>query len=523
MLNNFSLCQKIMLGQLSSMVVILVTCFVSINLFAPTSFAIPSSLITTLIVAGILISMVVSFFVSRVLCKNLSLALNIAKDVSGGDFTQTIEASQKDEIGMLLKAINDIAGNMKKTLTDIKSGSESLFFSTDSLREFSGSMIEKSDYTRDKAGMVATAAEEMSTNMNSVAAAVEQATVNINIISTAIEELSNTVQEIAHNTERAQSITSNAVNKAETTTNNVNKLGKAAYEISKVTEVITEISEQTNLLALNATIEAARAGEAGKGFAVVANEIKELAKQTAAATMEIRSKIEGIQSTTDISVKEIAEITAIISEIDGTVSGIATAVEEQTATTKEISLNINQASQGIQEINENVAQSTTVVNKIASDINKVSINAVHSAEDGVEIQYSLKEMHDLAVRLQEQVNRFDIGEPKFDIVKIKQAHMMFKDNLRKVMKGEKQMKPEEVATEQNCLFGKWFYSPDGKQYAHLPEYKEVENFHAEVHSMGKQIVIAVNNQNQSKTRDMLSQFDEARISMFKSLEKLYSA
>ncbi len=464
-----------------------------------------------------------SFFVSRILCKNLSLAVNFAQDVSAGNFTRTLGSNDKDDIGLLINSMKAISVNMKKMFMEIKSGSESLFFSTDSLQELSGTMTGQADYTRDKAGMVAAAAEQMSANMNSVAAAVEQASVNMNIISSAIEELSITVQEIAKNTGKAQSITSNAVNKAETTSINVNKLGEAAYEISKVTEVITAISEQTNLLALNATIEAARAGEAGKGFAVVANEIKELAKQTAAATQEIRGKIEGIQSTTDITVKEIADITAIISEIDETVSGIATAVEEQTATTQEISSNINQASQGIQEINENVAQSTTVVNVIASDINKVSINAVHSAEDGVEIQYSVQEMRDLAVRLQAQINHFDIGEPKFDIVKIKQAHMMFKDNIRKVMKGEKQMKSEEVATEHNCMFGKWFYSPDGKQYEHLPEYKEVEKFHAEVHGMGKQIVSAVNNQNQDKTREMLSRFDKARISMFKSLEKLYNA
>jgi methyl-accepting chemotaxis protein len=523
MFNNLSLCQKLMVGQLSATSLILATCLVSISVFTPENFAIPGSLVSTLVVAGVLISISTSFFISRILCKNITLAVLLAQGVSAGNFTQVHESQLKDEIGQLINSMNDISTNMKKMFLDIKSGSESLFFSTDALQELSGSMTEKSDYTRDKAGMVATAAEQMGANMNSVAAAVEQASVNMNIISSAIEELSITVQEIAKNTGRAQSITTNAVHKAESTSANVNELGKAAYEISKVTEVITEISEQTNLLALNATIEAARAGEAGKGFAVVANEIKELAKQTADATHEIRAKIEGIQTTTDITVNEIADISGIISEIDETVSGIATAVEEQTSTTQEISSNISQASQGIQEINENVAQSTTVVNVIASDISKVSVNAVHSAEDGVEIQYSVKEMRDLAVRLQTKINHFDIGEPKFDIIKIKQAHMMFKDNIRKVMKGEKQMTSEEVSTEQNCMFGKWFYSPGGKQYEHLPEYKEVEKFHAEVHGTGKQIVSAVNNQNQDKTREMLSRFDEARISMFQSLEKLYSA
>ncbi len=45
-------------------------------------------------------------------------------------------------------------------------------------------------------------------------------------------------------------------------------------------------------MALNATIEAGR--ERRQGFCVVANEIKELAKQTALATKEIKEKIGSI-------------------------------------------------------------------------------------------------------------------------------------------------------------------------------------------------------------------------------------
>ena len=186
----------------------------------------------------------------------------------------------------------------------------------------------------------------------------------------------------------------------------MNELGKAADQINKVTETITEISEQTNLLALNATIEAARAGEAGKGFAVVANEIKELAKQTAAATVDIKTKIPGVQEATGVTVKEINEIGEVITDVDKIVATIAAAVEEQTATTKEIAQNVHQASQGIAEVNENVAQSSTVSAEIASDIATVNSSANEMSQASGQVKVSAEELSGIADRLKEMMAKF---------------------------------------------------------------------------------------------------------------------
>jgi len=194
---------------------------------------------------------------------------------------------------------------------------------------------------------------------------------NMDMVATSAEEMTTTINEIARNSESARTITHEAVSKARGASVKVDDLGRAAQEISKVTETITKISEQTNLLALNATIEAARAGESGKGFAVVANEIKDLARQTAGASLEIKEKVHGIQHSTSVTVLEIEQILNIISDIDEIVSSIANAVEEQSATTREIADNVAQASVGIQEVSKNVNQSSDVSTDISKEISRL--------------------------------------------------------------------------------------------------------------------------------------------------------
>jgi hemerythrin-like metal-binding protein len=282
-------------------------------------------------------------------------------------------------------------------------------------------MSEGATLVSDMSTSVAAATEEMSSNMNSVAAASEQASTNVNIVASATEQVSSSIGEVAGKTREARGITADAVALAKSSSEKVDALGLAANEISKVTQVITEISDQTNLLALNATIEAARAGDAGKGFAVVANEIKELARQTAAATREIRSSIESIQNSTAETVTEIRQISEVINKVDNIVADIATSVEEQSGTTNEISVNVQQAAQGINEVNGNVAESSAVASMVAADIAKVSQTAAELAESGGDVENSAQDIEKIAIYLKTLSSQFKVNNADLSVAGAQQS------------------------------------------------------------------------------------------------------
>ncbi len=358
------------------------------------------------LVAGILLAICSGFILTRLITGPLFKGVGLAKAMADGDLTQTMDVNQKDEIGVLAASLNEMAQNLRRMFGDISTGVSQVDNSSVQLAAIANQMSTGAESTASRSSLVATAAEEMSANQASIAAAMEQASINVNMVAAAAEEMSATINEIARNSSEAKEITSVAVRQSRSASDRVNELGNAANEINKVTEVITEISEQTNLLALNATIEAARAGEAGKGFAVVANEIKDLAKQTAAATLDIKTKIQGVQEATGITVKEINEIGKVITDVDQIVATIAAAVEEQTATTKEISMNVNQASQGIAEVNENVAQSSTVSSEIASDIAEVNSSANEMSQASNQVKLSAEELSGIADKLKEMMTKF---------------------------------------------------------------------------------------------------------------------
>ena len=415
-------------------------------------------------VAGVILALVIAVLITRAITRPLARAVGMVEELSRGNLTVDVKADSTDETGQLLDAMGNMTANMRQMMGDLTVNANTVASSATELSAISvqtaqsvqsmsartataaAAAQESSANTLSVAAAmeqattnltsVASATEEMSANTADVAASMEQATANLSSVASATEEMSATIGEIAANSERARSISRQAGEQAASVSALMQQLGNAAQEIGQVTETITDISSQTNLLALNATIEAARAGAAGKGFAVVANEIKELAKQTATATEDIKTKIGGVQASAGNAISDIEKITAVVAEVGHIVASIATAIEEQAAVTRDVAGNIAQASFGVQEANERVNQTATVTRDVADNIaqasagvreanervNQTAAGAKSMAQDiagvdaaaaeiragGEQVQASAAELSQLAEQLKSLVGQFRV-------------------------------------------------------------------------------------------------------------------
>ena len=330
-----------------------------------------------------------------------------AGDLNGARLSDALLA-RPDELGELSTAAQAMSDNLRRLLGDIAGGVQTLASSATELSAISKQTAAGTASMSERAHTVAAAAEEASANTSSIAAGMEQSSSSLSSVASATEQMSATVGDISANTARANAISEQATAQARSITEQMQKLGEAAQQIGHVTETINNISAQTNLLALNATIEAARAGSAGKGFAVVANEIKELAKQTAEATNDIKARISGIQGSTGAAIGDIGQITTVIRDVGGIVASIAAAIEQQAAVTRDVAGNIAQASVGVRDANERVSHTAQVSRIIAHDIAGVNASVADIRHGGEQVQGSAAQLSRLAEMLGAQVAQFQL-------------------------------------------------------------------------------------------------------------------
>ncbi|MGA0612809.1 methyl-accepting chemotaxis protein [Caldimonas sp. KR1-144] len=275
----------------------------------------------------------------------LSTVLRVALSAAQGSPERNVSLDRVDEIGMLLRAVNQSALNLRSLLDDVNEQARGLHG----------------------------ASAEVASGNDELRARTEQTACNLQETAASMEQLGATA---LHNDDRARqanelatSASAVAVRGGEVVQQVVatmNDIDESSRRIADIIGVIDGIAFQTNILALNAAVEAARAGEHGRGFAVVASEVRSLAGRAADAAKEIKRLIGASVERVAHGAALVGEAGATMSEVVASISRVATIVGEISAASAEQSAGVAQAGEAVSRMDQATQENAALVEQRAA-------------------------------------------------------------------------------------------------------------------------------------------------------------
>ncbi len=289
-------------------------------------------------------SALAALYLSRTITQPLRQAVDYANRVAACDLGIQMDSQRGDEIGNMIRALNQVTMNLRATVSDVRESAQAIQQAT---REVAGGTVHLSQHT-----------ESQASSLEETAASIEEMTATVGQNAMAARE-STQVSTAAAAAARAGG---KVVAEVIATMEDISRSGR---EIAEINGIIDSIAFQTNILALNAAVEAARAGEQGRGFAVVATEVRSLAQRSAKAAQEVRALIkESVERVTKGSTlaaeagRSMNEIVAQITRVNELAENIANATQEQSGGISQINQAVSHLEQMTQK-NAALVEETT--------------------------------------------------------------------------------------------------------------------------------------------------------------------
>ncbi|MDW8800301.1 methyl-accepting chemotaxis protein [Clostridium sp. A1-XYC3] len=250
---------------------------------------------------GIMLTILTSILISKSILKNINKGVELSKALSTGDLTYNVNLEVKDEIGILINAMNEssksirtIVGGISKDILRLNGIVSELQNSSVGISRTSSDIISQIRSVQSDINLQNKNIDDIYASFHKIDGFMD------NIYNLSEENVNKTIQSVkAINTTKDITETSirelgNVIDLVKFAVDSINKLEERTKQIEGTLESIKKISKQTKMLSLNASIEAGKAGESGKGFAVVAQEIKKFSNETEGVLRNIEKLINEI-------------------------------------------------------------------------------------------------------------------------------------------------------------------------------------------------------------------------------------
>jgi methyl-accepting chemotaxis protein len=357
---------------------------------------------------ALLLVVSVSVFVMGKALVPLQALQHRMSEVADGDadLRARLDVSSVDEVGKVSESFNRFLESLQETVGKVGMATTTLAATSKELSASSALIASEARSLADGSKSVAISTGRASRATQGIADAAASANSSVSTLAAAIEEMNVSLREVARNGQREFQCAARARERSNSAKEVMGRLDQEVEGVGGILESIEQIADQTKLLALNATIEAARAGEAGKGFAVVAGEVKELAKQTAAATLEIHRKIDRIRQGGKDAVQAFSEVEMVIDEVHQLSQVVGSSVEQQSATIGEIAKTIASVDGEMATIAATAKESAQNLSGSVRDLENVDRGVERLGSNVGQIDTAIHELAKLAAELSSSTSRF---------------------------------------------------------------------------------------------------------------------
>ncbi|SEL10719.1 methyl-accepting chemotaxis protein [Roseateles sp. YR242] len=296
-------------------------------------------------IVAVLFAIAAGVLITRSITRPVDDAVQALKRVAAGDLTSDLVVVRQDEMGELLRAVDQTTRALRQVVTSVRQGVDSVSTA---------------------AGQIAAGNLDLSGRTEQQASALQQT-------ASSMEQLTSTVTESASSARQAADLANAASQSAgkggsvvADVVSTMNEITESSKKIGSITSVIDGIAFQTNILALNAAVEAARAGEHGRGFAVVAAEVRTLAQRSAQAAKEINSLIGSSIERVEAGAHHASLAGTTMQEIVAQVEKVSQLIREISSAASEQSAGIGQVNTAVVHMDQATQQNAALVEESAA-------------------------------------------------------------------------------------------------------------------------------------------------------------